>query len=207
MSARGNPHAMGAIRLFSFLSLPAIALAASLAGAADEPAWQEPDPMPMPPGSAADQALWREARDVNRAVPAARHEANRLQLQVRNEELSRRLGDAAKADPAAAARLEGLRKRLADAQVAALEVYSSRWPVDVTRVCQVPFVDLTSAMNAADPALVAEARDRTARCVELARAAAGRQERANAALAEIVAEAGKALPPLAPAAADTGGKH
>ncbi len=204
MSAAENPNAMRTIRL---LSLPALALAASLAGAAEEAAWQEPDPMPMPPGSAADQALWKEAQDVNRAVPAARHAANRLQLQVRTEELSRRLGEAAKADPAAAARLEGLQKRLADAQVAALEVYSSRWPVDVTRVCQVPFVDLTSAMNAADPALVAEARDRTARCVELARAAAGRQERANAALAQVIAEAEKVLPSLAPAMADPGGKH
>jgi hypothetical protein len=195
------------MRATRLLSLPAVVLAASLAGAADEPAWQEPDPMPMPPGSPADQALWREARDVNRAVPTARHEANRLQLRVRTEELSRRLGDAAKADPSAAPRLEVLRKRLADAQVAALDVYTSRWPVDVTRVCQVPFVDLTSAMNAADPALIAEARDRTARCVELGRTAALRQERANAALAEVVAESEKALPPLAPAAADPGGNH
>ena len=165
---------------------------------AEPPPWSEPDPLPVPPGTAADQALWKATRDATHEVAAVRYRANALQLRVRNSAIVKRLNAAAEADPASAARFVGLRQKVASAQLEDYGIYTAHWPVDPTRVCQYPLVDLTSAMNAgnrdaADRAALAEARDRAAKCVDLARGAARKLGAANDALAAALDAAEAAL--------------
>jgi len=160
---------------------------------AEAPPFQAPDPLPVPPGTPADQALWTATRDATHEVIAVRWQANALHLKMKTTDVVNRLNAEAKANPASADRIAGIRKRLGAAQVENYEIYSGRWPVDTTRVCQYPLLYLTSAMNggtsADDRAALAEARDGAKKCVDLARLAVGRMERSNAALTGVIAEA------------------
>ena len=164
---------------------------------AEPPPFQEPDPMPVPPGTPADQGLWRATRDATHEVIGVRWQANALHLKMKTTDLVNRLNEEARANPANADRIAGIRKRLGAAQVENVEIYSSRWPVDTTRVCQYPLLYLTSAMNggnsADERAALAEARDGAKKCVDLARMAAARMERSNVSLSGVIAEAEAAL--------------
>ncbi|MEI7704395.1 MAG: hypothetical protein WCK73_07330 [Deltaproteobacteria bacterium] len=178
---------------------------ATLAGSAtgadapppEEPSTQQPDPLPLPPGTPADQALWKATRDATHEVVAVRWKANALHLQVRNTTVVARLNAAAKADPAAEARLVDIRTRLGAAQAENYAIYTERWPVDTTRVCQYPLLYLTSAMNSGESPetrmALAEARDGAKKCVDQARSAVARMGRSNAALSAVLAEAEAAL--------------
>lgn len=191
---------------------PAAAAAPEPPPPAEPPPAQAEDPQPTPPGSKEDQALWKSAGDVSNEVVAARWRANGLQWRIKTEDLVNRLNAAARAEPGAEARLLALRERMVNAQADNLEVYRARWPVDTTRVCQYPQLDLASAMHASDPVLLGEARVAASRCVGLARGAVDRLEATTRALAAAIADVEAAIPPLpaqkaaAPAPPPPGGK-
>lgn len=201
-------------RLLPFLAILAVPLLAPLPVAAEPPATAEPpaagepsvhaegDPLPVPPGTPADQAIWKATRDVSSTVTQTRYLANKMQWQVKTNDLFGRLDKAAEASPAEAARLKDIRARLAKARDANLAIYSGRWPVDTTRVCQYTLVELSSAMYEADgrgntPSLN-EARDRAVSCTRAAQGAADALRATNETFAAAIAEAEKAVPPIQP---------
>ena len=192
--------------------LPRIAVAVGLALAvpamAEDPADQAsplPDdppspvvqPLPVPPGSKADQEIWRSAGEVGNQLIALRYTAHGLHWNARNEDFEARLQAAAAADPAAATRLDGIRKQFSQARAASYADLVGRWPVDKTRVCQYQQLSMRSAMLASATqdarAQLSQARDATARCLDVARATLVRVRRSTDAFAAAIGEAEKAL--------------
>ena len=102
---------------------------------------QAPDPMPTPPGSPADQALWRRAVDDEQRTRAREGAAaTGSSGRPRNENVERSgprqrprrfRGRRRTASRAPEAGLRSLERR-------ATPITSSRWPVDATRGCQYP---------------------------------------------------------------------
>jgi hypothetical protein len=173
--------------------------------------YEAPDPMPTPPGTPADQALWSRAGEVSLQVTAVRTASSGLQWRIRSLDIVARLAAASKgASGEEAQRLEAVRERLVRAQVENYEILTSRWPVDPTRGCLYAQLYLGSAMQSAEGpdkrVHLGQTRDDAQRCVEAASQAAGRLGRSNETLAVTVDESMKALPPLAatPAPAPTG---
>jgi hypothetical protein len=167
----------------------------------DAPALQEPDHYPVPPGTPADQALWKDTRDVNARVVQSRWAANGLQWNLHRTGLVTRLEAAAKVSAAASARLADVTKRLLLAQADNYSILMGKWPVDITRVCQYPLNQLTSAMFTGDGPdnrpFLNQARETAATCLEKATAMSVRMERSSAALSALMDEAEKALAPPA----------
>lgn len=161
------------------------------------------EPEPTPPGSPADQELWRAAGDVSHRVYLRRMAANKLQWDLRQERPDERLAAAAKgAAPEEAARLESLRQRLVAAWGRNYEILVGQWPVDPTRVCLYQRLFLGSSMSANDGPQLAQARDETRRCVEIATAAVARMDASTRDLEAVRAEAAGATPRVpTPAAA------
>ena len=199
------PNALSRAALVAILALPVPAAAEVPAAAAEAPPPtlpEEPspgvsDPLPVPPGSKADQELWRSAGEVGNQLIALRHLGHGLHWKVRNEALEARLDAMAKADPDAAPRLRAIRKELSEARAASYADLVSRWPVDKTRVCQYAQLSMRSSMEASvsqdKRAELEQTRGATTRCVELARATLARVKRSTDALAAAVASAEKAL--------------
>ena len=161
------------------------------------------EPEATPPGSPADQELWRAAGDVSQRVYLRRMAANKLQWDLRQERPDERLAAAAKsAAPEEAAQLEGLRQRLVAAWGRHYEILVGQWPVDPTRVCLYQRLFLGSSMSANDGPQLAQARDETRRCVEVATAAVARMDASTRDLEAVRAEAARATPRVpTPAAA------
>ena len=122
--------------------------------------------MKEPPGTKADRALWRDAGNLSNQLTSTRWAANGMHWRIRTEELSGRLDTAAKADPAAAARLGELRKKLVGAQTESYADLTGKWPIDPTRGCQYPRSMLGAAMEASatrdNRAQLGQARDAAA---------------------------------------------
>ena len=160
--------------------------------------------MKEPPGTKADRALWRDAGNLSNQLTSTRWAANGMHWRIRTEELSGRLEAAAKADPAAAARLGELRKKLVEAQNESYADLTSKWPIDPTRGCQYPRSMLGAAMEASatrdSRAQLAQTRDAAAKCVDLARKTLARVKQSTEALGRAIDAAEAALPPV-PAAA------
>jgi hypothetical protein len=125
-------------------------------GPADEVEVTPPSEVPVhdaafakpPPGSAADQALWKAARQVDNAIPMARGDAAKLQWRVRQGQFNERLDRLEKEGPPEKAR----RARQAGEKVIAArdrnyEILSRRWPVDPTRVCSYALLDFSGALG------------------------------------------------------------
>jgi hypothetical protein len=172
----------------------------------------EPELVPVPPGSHADQALWKQAGEVGPQITTARTASNSLQWRIRGLDLVGRLDRAATAASAGEAkRLAALRERLATVQSENYVILTSQWPVDPTRGCQYPQLALESAMRVADGpdrrALLGQAREEAQRCVDAASLAVARLSRSNDALALAIDAAVKAVPWEPPAdAPSTSGK-
>ena len=159
-----------------------------------------------PPGTAADQALWRAGREVDNAIPMSRGEAAKLQWRVKQGQFNERLELLEKQGPPEKA----MRARKAGEQVIAArdrnyEIMSRRWPVDPTRVCSYPLLDFSSALLAggntpADLSLQDETRKRLKECVDKARVILGSIEGSNKELAGALAALESELPPGLPAA-------
>jgi len=162
-----------------------------------------------PPGTAADQALWKAGREVDNAIPMQRGESAKLQWRVKQGQFNERLEVVEKQGPADKAR----RARQAGEKVIAArdrnyEIITRRWPIDPTRVCSYPLLDFASALRAgskpADKALQEESRKRLKDCVDKAqvilRSIEGSNKELRTALAALEAE----LPPGTPVAGPAG---
>jgi hypothetical protein len=169
---------------------------------AEEPA---PDPLPVPAGSPEDQALWKATGDVGNELTSLRFTGNALHWKIKTDDLHARLQGAAKADPAAAKRLDEIRKQLAAAQAASYADLAGKWPIDPTRACQYDQMHLGSAIEVAatrgDQAQLGPARAAATRCLELGKATLVRVKRSTEELARAVTAAEDAL-----AAAASAGK-
>ncbi len=201
-------------RLLPFLAILAVPLLAPYSvtaeppaeaeqPAAEPPVHAEGDPLPVPPGTPADQALWQATREVSSTVAQVRYASNKMLWQVKTSDLVARLDKAAAANPADAKRLGELKTRLERARDENMVMLTGRWPVDPTRVCQYTLIDLQSAMFAtggerSTPELN-EARDRAAACTTAAKKAAESLDASNKKLAAVIAEVEKSIPPIQPA--------
>lgn len=195
--------ARASITLVTLLLLHPLPVAAADAAApANAPEERPaPDDDAPPPGSAADQALWRRATLANAQVPASRAEATRLQLRARGYALDTRLEALARAgDGAAARRLEQLRRSWA----AVIELLTTPWPVDPTRACQYELLHFDSALRGGDrttPRSLAQAREGLLPCLTRAEQAIRAMSHANHELGEEIVRADELLlaTPSAPA--------
>jgi hypothetical protein len=169
------------------------------------------DAEPVPPGSPADQELWRAAGEVSQRVQLQRIAANKIQWDFRAARPDERLLAAAKAaPPEQARRLAALHERLVAAWIKNYQLLVDRWPVDPTRGCLYARLFLDSSMRAGDGPTtgqqLAQARDEARLCVDTARAALARFEATTRELEAALAETDRALPgatvPAAPAAAE-----
>jgi len=161
-----------------------------------------------PPGTAADQALWKAGREVDNAIPMQRGESARLQWRVKQGQFNERLELVEKQGPADRAR----RARQAGEKVIAArdrnyEIITRRWPIDPTRVCSYPLLDFASSLRVgsspADRALQEESRKRLKDCVDKAqtilRSIEGSNNELRAALIALDAELPPGIPVTAPA--------
>ena len=161
---------------------------------------QAPDPMPTPPGTPADQALWRRAVDDSNGLAIAKVAAAKAQWRARNGKYDVRTAERAKAlSGTEAERFLKIGKRVTAAWNQSYDMSASRWPVDATRGCQYPAQLLESAMLVAPgperSALLAAARGDVNRCVEAAGLILKRMDRATQELEKAIAEADAALAP------------
>ena len=210
------------IRPAAFAALLALALAAPVPAAAAEPPPAPPredtpavpdastaqaaDPMEVPPGTKADQALWRKAIEVSNLISIARAEAARLQWRARNGNYDTRLAErAAGKTDAEAARLKALAAKVQAAWQENSELLASRWPVDPTRGCQYPAQQLESTMHMPDGAEKSAAmvgpRAEVTRCTDAADLILRRVGRSNQDLEKAIVEADAAFAPAPPPAA------
>jgi hypothetical protein len=171
----------------------------------DASAYESPDPYPVPPGTPADQALWRKATDDSNRLSVSRGVAARLQWKAHNGKNDARLADRAKGSSGGeAARLESLARRVQDAWIGNRELTSAQWPVDPTRGCQYPAQQLESAMRLSDgpekSAMLTQARRDVTRCTETMDTVLGRMVPSNQEFEKALAEADAALAPAAASA-------
>jgi hypothetical protein len=174
---------------------PAIGLPAAAAAARPD----DSDPNPVPSGSAADQALWKEAHAVSRGVAAERLRSNEMQWRIRQQGQPARLESLAqKASPDEAARLRDLHARLVNVARENQSLLMARWPVDPTRGCQYPALDLQGVMEAAETPRKASqltvVREETTDCVDRARVSIQAMAESNGRLERVLAEADAVLP-------------
>jgi hypothetical protein len=173
--------------------VPPLSPPGGVTAAVEVPASQ-PDPMPVPPGAPADQALWREAGEVSNRIYLARMAANGLLWDLRQKRPDERLAAAAKiATPEEAARLEALRARLIAVWTRNYEILVGQWPVDPTRGCNYARVYLGSSMQANDGPRISQAREDTRACVDVANAVLGRLEKSMSELRDVSAEVDRQL--------------
>lgn len=156
-----------------------------------------------PPGSPADQQLWRTSVDMNNELPLLRGEAAKVMWRVKWTRLDERLADLGKkGPPEAAQRADDVRRRLQGANVQLYELLVRQWPVDPTRVCRYAELDFTSALRAGPGAdqesQRADARGRLRECLEKARVVKDRLAGEIQGLERTMAEAEGILPPIPP---------
>jgi hypothetical protein len=158
----------------------------------------------VPPGSKEDQELWSGCASVGNQLTGARWEGARLHWKIKTGEVHARLQAAAKADPERAKMLDQVRAELLEAQVSSYGDLAGRWPVDKTRTCQYPQLDLGSAMQVASSqdnrVQLAQVREAAARCLTLARSTLRRVKGSTDALARALDAAEKILSTLTPPA-------
>jgi hypothetical protein len=152
-----------------------------------------------PPGTPADQALWRSSHDMNNDLVIVQHTTSRLQLQARGA-LERLL------DPAGRGKLskEGADKlaaSLTERLTASGRLMVSTWPVSKQRVCGYELMNLEGVMHGTDsPAKerqLEDARRDLNGCMEKATSVFAAVRRANDELVAATAEAERALGPPA----------
>jgi hypothetical protein len=182
-----------------------IALLVIAFGTAAAASSKQPDAAPpvvdeegAPPGSAEDRALWTNAHATSTRIITERAQAAKLQATARNRAyeaglaaLAERLGgDAAR-------RASGVRARLLETWRQSAELLVVLWPVDVTRGCRYPALNLESVMYERDGARK-EAQLRGARmdvqeCIDKAAVPLSAILRSNEEFRAVLAEAERVL--------------
>ncbi len=168
------------------------------------PATAPRDPDRPPPGSKADQALWKRAYDLNAQLLVVQHEAARLTQGVKGAGYEEKLAEAGRTGAMPQARSDALSARLRERWAADIEAVQGHWPVSKVRGCGYELLGFESAMaeGAASKAQQADTRKALEECVQRGESVLRVVEKANAELEAAIAEVGKAL---APSAARPGG--
>lgn len=199
------------------MPLTPILLAAALAGARPAaPPQPTRDYDSPPPGSRADQALWKASYEGDNRIVTDRVHASRLQLRAKAGRYQDRLEVLARQRPDSSDRAQALRERLLAAWNASLETNARRWPVDPTRACRYPRLGFESALYSEEGAPrnageLAVARQELQECVEKARLVLRALERTNRNLEGVLADLDRELagipvepPQVGPRAASAG---
>lgn len=168
----------------------------------EAPAEPPRDPLPgdisgegkPPPGSPEDQALWSEAHALSQRITVERMLASRLQWEARDDRYDERLGERAKSGGAEAARLLELQQVYRAALARNYLTLTRRWPVDPTRGCQYPMLQLSSAMRSGRGDTLQGSRASVGGCLEKARPAVEAMATSNAEVQRLAAEAARLLP-------------
>jgi hypothetical protein len=155
------------------------------------------DPAHPPPGSAADQALWRSGHEVTQRVQLERARATRLQAVLLNLRYTERTQALAGRDGEAGEKGKALRQQLSDAHSQQFAALTARWPVDTYRVCGYPTMEFGSMMSygKSDPADLAKHRAMLTGCVEQAQASINAMKQGNDRLEAAMRAADAALIP------------
>jgi DNA-binding MarR family transcriptional regulator len=158
-----------------------------------------------PPGSAADQALWQKAHDLNNDLVVEQYTGSRLADRCRQQQYIERLRDPAGRGKLSSDAAEALAKRLSDAWMTSLTLMNSGWPVSKTRVCRYELMNFDAVMltdaSPAKEAQLADSRRAVQDCVQKASAVHEQARKANAAFQAAADEADRAIGPLPPAKA------
>jgi hypothetical protein len=168
-------------------ALPLALLVALRAAAADAPAAPPPAAPAAPPAEAAepgtfedppaqasreDAALWRNAKELDVALPVERGVSTRLQAQVNGSRWEERLAAAVRRGTLSEKRATELRTELQDEWRELAAVLTARWPVDPTRVCGYPWLDFDNTLRSNESPFrtreLPQARARLEDCVEKA---------------------------------------
>lgn len=158
----------------------------------------------LPAGSPEDLALWKGARQLTFDISSSRREAIRMNTRIRTERLKERLGEAASRRPAAeAAPLLALQDRLVKTWNESYAVLARRWPVDIVRGCNYPWLNFDSALRAAADgatrADVVTARKDVQDCVARGSAAVRAMRASNETLSATLGEVVRTLATAEPA--------
>jgi len=142
-----------------------------------------------PPGTPEDQALWREAYEINNQILVERGIAVQAQWKAHNGTYVRRLEELAAKGGPTAAEAAALRRRLQESWTATSEVLSRQWPVDPTRACRYEMLHLESSMLSKVSAYLPEARKNLRTCLDKAKLVLGQLVPSSRRLEETMAEA------------------
>lgn len=159
---------------------------------ADAPPPPEPDPFRPPPGTPADQELWKTMVDVqNRALGQRQVAANTL-WKLHRERPDQKLDEQGRKAPADEARLQALKKRLLESWDRTHTVLNRPWSVNPRLGCRIERLDLGTAMEG-NPSYLPRVREAALECLSRHSAALQAMEGANAELLGLIAEAEAAL--------------
>ncbi len=186
---------------------PTLALALSL-GLAAPPAAAAPgialdsagtsrDFTQPPPGTPADQAIWKTCYDLDNDLVVEQATSLRLQAGAKAARLLERLRDPAQRGGLSAEAAEAIATRLAEKWEANASVMGSQWPVGRIRVCRYERLNFEGVMlSGATPAKerqLASARADVQDCVAKGTAVLTALRRTNQELEPAIAEADRAL--------------
>lgn len=127
--------------LLSILAVQAEQPSTTAPGAENAPDFVVPDADKPPPGSPAEQALWRSGLESTRRLHAVRVASTRLQQRLRYTGTEKQLDALARGATPAAAEATALQARLRSAWQHNIQTLTKPWPVDPTRGCMATFVD------------------------------------------------------------------
>jgi hypothetical protein len=152
---------------------------------------------PLPPGTPADVALWKSAVATSNQITIERARASRVQVRLKTGRYPERLSAMGTRDPDSAGRARDLRRRLDAAWTQNYAFLTARWPVDPTRGCGYPALQLYSALHGGetpqDKAMRLEARADVETCLRKARPAVETMKKSTDDLEAVAAEVDAAL--------------
>ncbi len=152
-----------------------------------------------PPGSAADQALWKTAYDVDNDLVIAQFTSTRLQATAKTNAYLERLRDPAARGALSGDEARALANRLEGAWTANMSVTASIWPVSKVRVCRYELQIFEGVMLAGQSprteAQLDDARRALQACVAKAGTVQAALDKANADLEAAIAAADRAIGP------------
>jgi hypothetical protein len=158
-----------------------------------------------PPGTQADQQLWRAARDASNELVAEQHLAARLQHEAKAGLWVERLADPARRGALPADRAEALSKRVQERWLANVAFMQSVWPVSKTRGCQYDLLNFEGVMFAGPSprreAQLDETRRAVQGCLARAKGVLAEARKSTGEFREALAEVERALGPVASAPA------
>lgn len=127
-----------------------------------------------PPGSSADQQLWRDASEIGNSITIERTRAARLQSALHARRYHERLSAVIARSGPTAKRADDLRRRLLVAWNESYGFLTRQWPVDPTRACAYQALMLRSVLLgdvSKTARQLAAAREDAASCLATARVA------------------------------------